>query len=77
MRAYAPFAPQPLALITRQFIPVDRTCARNSGWENPALTLHTNAARGPKGRAEMVRRVAQGHTAVEVAADFGVVRVQS
>jgi transposase len=36
------------------------------------MKLHPNAPHGPKGRAEMVRRVGQGHTAVEVAEDFGV-----
>ena len=36
------------------------------------MKLHANAPHGPKGRAEMVRRVAQGHSAAEVADDFGV-----
>lgn len=36
------------------------------------MKLHANAPHGPKGRAEMVRRVLQGHYAREVAEDFGV-----
>jgi transposase InsO family protein len=36
------------------------------------MKLHANAPHGPRGRAEMVRRVLQGQTAVEVAEDFGV-----
>ena len=36
------------------------------------MKLHANAPHGPKGRAEMVRRVAQGHSAAEEADDFGV-----
>lgn len=37
------------------------------------MKLHANAPHGPRGRAEMVRRVVQGTaTAAEVAEDFGV-----
>jgi transposase InsO family protein len=36
------------------------------------MKLHANAPHGPKGRAEMVRRVLQGQVAREVAEDFGV-----
>jgi transposase-like protein len=37
------------------------------------MKLHANAPHGPRGRAEMVRRVLQRTaTAAEVAEDFGV-----
>lgn len=36
------------------------------------MKLHANAPLDPRGRADMVRRVLQGHPAVEVAKDFGV-----
>jgi transposase InsO family protein len=36
------------------------------------MKLHANAPHGPKGRAEMVRRVLRGEFASEVADDFGV-----
>jgi transposase len=36
------------------------------------MKLHANAAHGPKDRAEMARRFAQGHTAEELVDDVGV-----
>jgi len=36
------------------------------------MKLHANAPYGPRGRAEMVRRMLQGHTAGGVAEDFAV-----
>ena len=36
------------------------------------MKLHANAPYGPRGRAEMVRRMLRGHTAGGVAEDFAV-----
>src|SRR6185503_19914887 len=50
-----------------------RACGKNPAGEGTAMKLHANAPHGPKGRAEMVRRVLRGAaTAGEVAEDFGV-----
>ncbi len=47
-------------------------CGKTASGEGPTMKLHANAPHGPRGRAEMVRRVLQGHYAREVAEDFGV-----